>query len=89
MTPNIYENAIFETTIRGFLRRQRTTPTPLPTDLRVTNQTAIITGSNGGLGLAASRQPLKLGLSHLIMAVRSQAKGDVAATQLRKEFPGL
>jgi NAD(P)-dependent dehydrogenase (short-subunit alcohol dehydrogenase family) len=40
-----------------------------------------------GLGLAASRQLLKLGLSHLIMGVRSQAKGDAAASQLRKEFP--
>ncbi|KAI3397654.1 hypothetical protein diail_10525 [Diaporthe ilicicola] len=56
-------------------------------DLSVTGQTAIVTGSNVGLGLAASRQLLQLGLSHLVMGVRSQAKGDAAATQRRKEFP--
>lgn len=87
MPSSVQEDASFEATFKGFLRQQRTTPTPLPADLRVTNQTAIVTGSNGGLGLAASRQLLKLGLSHLIMGVRSQARGDTAASQLRKEFP--
>ncbi|KAJ5818489.1 retinol dehydrogenase 12 [Penicillium riverlandense] len=87
MPSSVQKDAAFETTFKGFLRRQRTAPTPLPPDLRVTNQTAIVTGSNVGLGLAASRQLLKLGLSHLIMGVRSQAKGDAVASQLRKEFP--
>ncbi|KKY30053.1 putative short-chain dehydrogenase reductase family [Diaporthe ampelina] len=79
--------ASFEATIAGFLRRQRTKPTPLPSDLRIPGQTAIVTGSNVGLGLAASRQLLALGLSNLVMGVRSQAKGDAAAAQLRDEFP--
>lgn len=79
--------ASFEGTFAGLLRRQRTKPTPLPSDLRINGQTAIVTGSNVGLGLAASRQLLQLGLSHLVMGVRSQAKGDAAAAQLRDEFP--
>lgn len=41
-----------------------------------------------GLGFEASRQLLRLGLSHLIMGVRSQTKGDAAADALRREFPG-
>lgn len=79
--------ASFEATFSGLIQRQRTKPTPLPSDLRVTGQTAIVTGSNVGLGLAASRQLLELGLSHLVMGVRSQAKGDAAAAKLREEFP--
>ncbi|KAK1985570.1 retinol dehydrogenase 12 [Colletotrichum cereale] len=88
MSTKLQADAAFETTFRGFLSRQRVVPTSLPPDLRLTGQTAIVTGSNVGLGLAASRQLLELGLSHLIMGVRSQAKGDVAASQLRKDFPG-
>ncbi|KAK2059007.1 retinol dehydrogenase 12 [Colletotrichum caudatum] len=88
MSAKLQAEAAFETTVRGFLRRQRVSPTPLPTDLRLTGQTAVVTGSNVGLGLSASRQLLELGLSHLIMGVRSQAKGDAAAAELRKDFPG-
>lgn len=87
MSSDPQAEAIFEGTFAGLLRRQRTKPTPLPSDLRINGQTAIVTGSNVGLGLAASRQMLELGLSHLVMGVRSQAKGDAAAAQLREEFP--
>lgn len=87
MSSSLQANASFEASIKGFLKRQRTTRKPLPADLRVTGQSAIVTGSNVGLGLAASRQLLQLGLSHLIMGVRSQAKGDTAAQQLRQDFP--
>lgn len=80
--------AAAEATWAGLARRQRTPPKPLPADLRATGRTAIVTGSNVGLGLAASRQLLGLGLSHLVMGVRSQAKGDAAAGKLRDEFPG-
>lgn len=44
---------------------------------------AIITGANIGLGFEAAKQLLSLGLSHLVMAVRSIGKGDAAAKQLR------
>lgn len=49
--------------------------------------TIIITGSSTGLGFEAARQFLKLGISHLVMAVRSQERGDAAAEKLRGEFP--
>ncbi|KAF4343708.1 short-chain dehydrogenase reductase family [Fusarium beomiforme] len=47
----------------------------------------IITGRNSGLGLECGRQFLSLGLTQLILAVRSQQKGDIAAKELKTEFP--
>ncbi|KAF5602546.1 short-chain dehydrogenase reductase family [Fusarium pseudocircinatum] len=87
MSAELEQQAAFEATFRGWLSRQFTTPKPLPITLELKDQTAIITGSNTGLGFEACRQLLKLGLSHLIMAVRSQTKGDAAASILRDEFP--
>ncbi|KAF9771641.1 hypothetical protein IL306_010697 [Fusarium sp. DS 682] len=87
MSAKLEHQAAHEATFLGWLSRQFTAPKPLPTDFDLTNQIAIITGSNTGLGFEACRQLLKLGLSHLIMAVRSQAKGDAAAEHLRAEFP--
>lgn len=87
MSADPQAQASFEATFSGLIKRQRTKYVPLPSDLRITGQTAIVTGSNTGLGLEASRQLLGLGLSHLVMGVRSQAKGDAAAAQLREEFP--
>ncbi|KAF6225124.1 hypothetical protein HO133_010320 [Letharia lupina] len=51
-------------------------------------QTGIVTGSNIGLGFEASRQLLELGLSHLILAVRSKEKGNNARIELAREAPG-
>lgn len=48
---------------------------------------AIITGANSGLGFAASKQLLNLGLSRLILAVRSRPKGEEAASQLKRQYP--
>ncbi|KAF4953186.1 hypothetical protein FGADI_6161 [Fusarium gaditjirri] len=87
MSAELEHQAAFEATFRGWLSRQFTTPKPLPTPLYLKEKTAIITGSNTGLGLEASRQLLSLGLSHLIMAVRSQTKGDAVASLLRAQFP--
>lgn len=55
------------------------------TDL--SGKTAIITGSNTGLGYEAARQLLKLKLTHLILAVRTPTKGEAAAAELRSSFP--
>ena len=87
MSSELQSQAAFEGSILGFVYRQFTRPKPLPKGTPLTDQVAIVTGSNVGLGLEASRQLLKLGLSQLIMGVRSQARGDAAAAQLRKEFP--
>jgi len=48
---------------------------------------AIITGSNSGLGFESSRQLLTLGLSHLVLAVRSIEKGKAAASKLSLANP--
>ncbi|KAG9496327.1 hypothetical protein J7337_012913 [Fusarium musae] len=87
MSAELEHQAAFEATFRGWLSRQFTTPKPLPDTIDLKGKTAIITGSNTGLGFEACRQLLKLGLSNLIMAVRSQTKGDAAGSILRAEFP--
>lgn len=48
---------------------------------------AIVTGANSGLGLEAARQLLNLGLSHLVVAVRSIEKGKDAASKLKTANP--
>ncbi|KAI1276991.1 retinol dehydrogenase 12 [Xylaria sp. FL0933] len=88
MSAQLESEASFEASVLGFFYRQwilHRKPVPAGTDL--SSQVAIMTGSNSGLGLEAGRQLLELGLSHLILAVRSQSRGDKAADGLRKEFP--
>ena len=73
-----------------FIQNQFRTTIDLPTQAmypHVSGQCAIVTGSNTGLGLEASRQLLSLGLSHLVMAVRSVSKGEAAAKPLRASYP--
>lgn len=83
----IQSRLIFQSGI-GFIYRQLFMhPPPIAAGTRLEGQTAIITGSNTGLGLEAARQLLQLPLSRLILAVRSRTKGDVAAEVLRHEFP--
>jgi NAD(P)-dependent dehydrogenase (short-subunit alcohol dehydrogenase family) len=48
---------------------------------------AIITGANSGLGFESARQLLTLGLSHLVVAVRSIEKGKAAALKLSLANP--
>ncbi|TDZ40480.1 Short-chain dehydrogenase/reductase tropG [Colletotrichum spinosum] len=58
-----------------------------PKELSLAGQTAIVTGSNSGLGLTCSRMLLAQNLSRLIMPVRSVEKGEAAAEELRKNHP--
>jgi NAD(P)-dependent dehydrogenase (short-subunit alcohol dehydrogenase family) len=82
----IRSRLIFQSGI-GFIYRQLLMhPPPIAADVKLDGQTTIITGSNTGLGFEAARQLLRLDLSRLILAVRSQAKGNVAAEALRNEF---
>ncbi|PON25370.1 hypothetical protein TGAM01_v205664 [Trichoderma gamsii] len=64
----------------AFIQRQlfRVPPTWTKKDVDLRGKTAIITGSNTGLGFECARQLLDLGLSKLIVAVRSEAKGEEA-----------
>jgi NAD(P)-dependent dehydrogenase (short-subunit alcohol dehydrogenase family) len=56
-------------------------------DTNITGKVAVVTGANQGLGLEASDQLLSLGLSRLIIAARSIARGEVAANTLRAKYP--
>lgn len=55
------------------------------TDL--SGQTAIVTGSNVGMGYEACLQLLGLKLTNLILAVRSTEKGEKAASEMRRLYP--
>lgn len=73
-----------------FFQNQFRTKIELPTKHKYPNaegECAIITGSNTGLGFESARQLLSLGLSHLVMAVRSLERGNAAATKLRAANP--
>ncbi|PFH62257.1 hypothetical protein XA68_14388 [Ophiocordyceps unilateralis] len=87
MSIQLQGRARFEASVLGFLYRQFTRQKPLPDDADLSDEVAVVTGSNVGLGLQAARQLLELGLSHLILAVRSRDKGDAAALLLRRDFP--
>lgn len=50
---------------------------PKPTK-KYTDQTVVVTGANSGLGLEAARWFVKLDAKKVILAVRSQAKGEAA-----------
>jgi NAD(P)-dependent dehydrogenase (short-subunit alcohol dehydrogenase family) len=69
-----------------FFQNQFRTRIELPTNQKypdVKGKCAIVTGSNTGLGFESARQLLSLGLSHLVMGVRSLERGNAAATKLR------
>ncbi|KAF2084032.1 NAD(P)-binding protein [Saccharata proteae CBS 121410] len=71
-----------------FLRSQFLSPVQWPpSTTSLCGKSAIITGSSSGLGLEASRQMLSLGLSTLVMAVRSVEKGEGIASTFRTEYP--
>lgn len=68
----------------AFFKRQIFNAPPVWTqkDADVSGKTAIVTGSNTGLGFECSRQLLDLGLDRLILAVRSEVKGEEAKKAL-------
>ncbi|KAF4999233.1 hypothetical protein FGRMN_2597 [Fusarium graminum] len=73
-----------------FWKNQFRTTIELPTSDKypqVLGSVAVITGSNIGLGYEASKQLLSLGLSHLVMGVRSLGKGNAAAEKLKVVAP--
>ncbi|KAI1760231.1 NAD(P)-binding protein [Hypoxylon sp. FL1150] len=63
-------------------------PRPLPDDIRLEGQTAIVTGSNVGLGFEAAKELASHGLSRLILAVRDPAKGEAAKAEIARAAPG-
>lgn len=71
-------------TQRAMLARQLFRQPPLVTRRQVDleGKTAIITGASTGIGLECAQQLLDLGLSRLILAVRSEPRGEDAKKQL-------
>lgn len=71
-------------TQRAFMKRQLFVNPPAVTreEVDLDGKTAIITGSNSGLGFECARQLLDLGLSRLILAVRNESKGQAAKQKL-------
>ncbi|KAF2972835.1 hypothetical protein GQX73_g791 [Xylaria multiplex] len=73
------------TPLHYFYRQFTVSPAPVK-DISLQGKTAIVTGANSGIGLATSRQLLQLGLSRLVLAVRNEEKGQVAATKLTSDL---
>lgn len=62
-------------------------PSPPPPTLSLAGQTALVTGSNTGLGFATADLLLTHHLTHLILAVRSPQKGQQARNTLLLSHP--
>ncbi|KAF7563967.1 hypothetical protein G7046_g140 [Stylonectria norvegica] len=67
-----------------FFKRQFFVKPPVAkrSEVDLTGKTVIVTGSNTGLGFECNKQLLDLGLSRLIIAVRSETKGETAKKEL-------
>ncbi|KAH8901489.1 NAD(P)-binding protein [Thozetella sp. PMI_491] len=88
MSANMKEIAARQTSFSGIIRKQVCHRVPqIPAHVSLRGKTAVVTGSNCGLGLECARQFLQLEAERVILAVRSQSKGDAAANQLRAEHP--
>jgi len=74
---------VFTMGFLGFMYRQLfDKPTPIPTGISAVGRTAIVTGSNVGLGLEATRELMCHDLDRVILAVRSLPKGEKARAEL-------
>ncbi|KAF6222299.1 hypothetical protein HO133_001385 [Letharia lupina] len=67
----------------AFLRSQFFSIPPYPTK-KYTGQTIIVTGSNAGLGLEASRHFVRLDAAKVILAVRNLEKGEAAKRSIEE-----
>ena len=69
--------------LAAFIYRQFLSEPPVPT-VSFEGKTAIVTGSNVGLGLEACRWMVQLGASRVILACRNVEKGKAAAKDIQK-----
>lgn len=67
----------------AFMRSQFFAVPPYPAK-KYTNQTIIVTGSNTGLGLEASRHFVRLDAAKVILAVRTLEKGEAAKRSIEQ-----
>jgi NAD(P)-dependent dehydrogenase (short-subunit alcohol dehydrogenase family) len=88
MSAALKEKANWAASFPGTIAKQVFHRVPrLPSNVNLRGETAIVTGASSGLGLECTRQLLQLDVALLIVAVRSQSKGDEAARQLQAAFP--
>jgi retinol dehydrogenase 12 len=74
--------------ILGFVLHQiGFAPKPLSPTIRLDGQTALVTGSNVGLGLEAAQELAAHGVAHLILGVRSLRKGQQAKARISEASP--
>lgn len=75
-----------EASMLQFFKRQffGSIPPVARKSVNLSGKTAIVTGSNVGLGLECARQLLDLGCSKIIMAVRTESKGEAARQELSR-----
>ncbi|CAG9995922.1 unnamed protein product [Clonostachys byssicola] len=66
-----------------FTHQLKNSPPPVPDNIDLSGKLAIITGASSGLGLESAKQLLSLGLSHLIIAVRSVQRGTAVLPSLK------
>ncbi|KAJ4423887.1 hypothetical protein N0V82_001471 [Gnomoniopsis sp. IMI 355080] len=71
-----------------YMYQQLTAKPQVVKDVDLHGKTALVTGSNCGVGLETSRQLLDLGVSKLILAVRDEEKGRAAAADLLAKRKG-
>ncbi|KAB5515175.1 hypothetical protein GE09DRAFT_980120 [Coniochaeta sp. 2T2.1] len=87
MSAQLEKQAPSQASFLSIVRRLFHTIPPVPFNITLAGKTALVTGSNVGLGLECARHFLTLRPKRLIMAVRSLKKGEAAAQALRAEFP--
>lgn len=72
----------------AFLKDQQDRALPknfVPTWVDLTGKYIVITGANQGVGYEAAKKLAKIGQPHIILACRSQEKGNEAAQKIREE----
>jgi NAD(P)-dependent dehydrogenase (short-subunit alcohol dehydrogenase family) len=88
MSAGLQASALYEAGLTGtFVRQVLHRVPPIPPYINLHDKVAIVTGSSSGLGEECARQLLQIQLTHLILAVRSQSKGQAIASNLQAEFP--
>lgn len=72
----------------GFCYRQWfVQPSPVPANINLAGETAIVTGADVGLRTEASKQFVAHTISRIILAVRNAQRGEEARMELRKVDP--